>query len=191
MTPRPQARAANAKAFLAFLEGLHPGTTAHLRATLPPEVMEAVEGSARTDWNSLALDGQYVAAIVACLGAEQACAAWRRFAYQEFIRTPAIRAIFDGTRRVFGLSVGALLKVMPLAFHQGFRDFGEMRVTIGERDATAEIAELAPEVVRHGEAYGVLFHGMFLGIYDMVQAEPRLDYRVELEARRLVAHFRW
>jgi hypothetical protein len=88
MSAMPRARAANAEPFLEFLEGFRQGTQADLRARLAPEVMAAVEGAARTDWNSQEADGPFVAAIVGCLGVEQARTAWRRFANKQFIHMP-------------------------------------------------------------------------------------------------------
>jgi hypothetical protein len=190
MNAVPRARAANAKQFLEFLEGFRPGTAVELRSALAPEIMAAVLGSARTDWNGLKVDGPFVTAIVSCLGVDQARTAWRRFADEQFIHMRAIRAIFDGAQRLFGLSVGALVRVAPLAFQQGFRDFGEMRVAVSDRHATIEIA-VVPEVLPHLEAYAVLFHGMFLGMYDIVGVEPELDFQVSGSDRKIVAAFRW
>ncbi len=187
---RPRARAANAKDFLEFLETFRPGATAHLRAALPRQVMEAVEGSARTDWNSLELDGPYVTEIVRWLGADRARAAWRQFTCQRFVFTPAMRSLVDGAMRLFGLSVGSFVRIFPLGFKQGFRDFGDLRLELGANAATVVIADLAPEVVRY-DAYTVLFHGVYLGVYDVARAEPQLEFLPELSARRITARFRW
>ena len=185
---RARARAGNAKDFLAFLEEFQPGTASHLRVTLPREVMNAVEGSARTDWNDIELDAQYVGAIVRWLGAERACDAWRKFTSERFIRAPAIRALAEGAIRVFGLSVPSFVRMVPFAFRQGFRDFADVDVTLGDHQATVTIRHLAPGV---SPEYATLFHGLFLGIYDIAGLAPQLEFRHELAARRIVAQFRW
>ncbi len=185
---RARARAGNAKDFLEFLEQLQPGTAAHLRATLPREVMSAVEGSARTDWNDIELDAQYVTAIVRWLGPERAREAWRKFTSERFIRAPAIRALAEGAIRVFGLSVPSFVRMVPFAFRQGFRDFADVEVTLGERNATVTIRNLAPAV---SPEYATLFHGLFLGIYDIAGVPPQLEFRPALDARRITAQFRW
>lgn len=188
LATRPRARAGNAKDLLAYLEVTEPAAAAHLRRALPRAVLDAVELSARTDWNDLGVDRIYVAEIVRFLGHERARQLWRRFASQRFVRTPAIRALTEGAVRLFGLSVGSLVRVVPLAFQQAFRHAGEVSVTLANREATVVIEHLAPEV---DEAYLVLFHGTFLGIYDLVKAPPQLEFRAEPAARQIVARFRW
>ena len=174
-----------------MLEAFQPGSLDHLRATLPREVLEAVEGSARTDWIPVAMHGPYVAAIVRWLGEERAVQVWRRFASDRLIRSPAVRALAEGAVRVFGLSVRSFVRMVPLAFGQGFRDFGTMRLEHGDGGATLELVDIAPEVLPHFNDYAVLFHGVFLGIYDIVRAEPRLEYRADRAQRRISGHFRW
>ena len=161
---------------------------ARLRRALPRSVLDSVELSARTDWNDLAVDRVYVAGIVSCLGEERARELWRRFTKDRFIAAPAIRALADGAVRIFGLSVGAFVRVIPLAFQQGFREVGTVTVRLDRGEATVAIEQLAPEV---DQSYLVLFHGVFLGIYDIVGASPQLEFRPELDARRIVARFRW
>jgi hypothetical protein len=186
----PRARAANAKDFLAFLEGFRPGTREHLRRALPPEVWEALEATARTDWIPVGLDGPYVTEVVRWLGPEASLAASRAYTSQSLVRSAAMRAIVDGAVRLFGLSVGSLLRIFPVGFQQNYRDFADVQVQRGEGEATVTFSDLAPAVARH-PAYAVLFHGAFVGIYDVVQAEPRLAFRAELDELRIVAHFRW
>jgi hypothetical protein len=186
--PTPRARAGNAKDFLAFLEELQPGTTAHLRGTLPREVMDAVEHSARTEWTPIAIDAQYVDEIVRWLGEDRACDAWRRFTSERFIRAPAIGALAEGTIRLFGLSVSSFIRMIPFAFRQAFRDFAEVDVKLDERSATVVIGHLAPGVTA---SYATLFRGLFLGVYDLAKREPQLELQHEAAARRIVAQFRW
>jgi hypothetical protein len=188
--PMPRARAANAKDFLEFLERFQPGTRAHLRQVLPGEVMEAVEGSARTDWNPIDLDQQYVEAIVRWLRPERARDAWRQFTSERFVRAPAVRSLVEGAVRVFGLSVRSFVRIVPLAFSQGFRDFGTVELQLRDHDADVIISGIAPEV-RAFDAYAVLFHGLFLGVYDVAKTPPRLEYRASREERRITARFAW
>jgi hypothetical protein len=186
--PRPQARAGNAKDFLSFLEEFQPGATAHLRATLPHEVMETVEHSARTEWTPIELDAQYVDEIVRWLGQERACDAWRRFMTERFIRAPAIGALAEGAIRLFGLSVHSFVRMIPFAFRQGFREFAEVEVQLHGDHATVTIRRIAPGVTA---SYATLFRGLFLGIYDLVGREPQLEFQHDAGARRIVAQFRW
>lgn len=186
----PRARAANAKDFLAFLERFRPGTREHLRGALPPEVWEALEATARTDWIPVALDGPYVTEVVRWLGPEASLEASRAYTSQSLVRSAAMQAIVDGAVRLFGLSVGSLLRIFPVGFQQNYRDFADIRVQRGEAEATVTLADLDPAVART-PAYAVLFHGAFIGLYDVVRTEPRLEFLPDLDQRRIVTRFRW
>ncbi len=186
-----RARAANAKDMLAFLEELQPGTTAHMRAALPVGVVEAIEKSARTDWIPVELDGIFATEIMRWLGEDRSREAWRRYASERFIKSPAIRALAEGAVRVFGLSVRSFVRMIPIAFAQGFRECGEVDIHWGDRDATVTLRDIAPEMARH-RAYAVQLEGVFTGIYDLVGVAPQLKVREAFSSdRTLTAFFRW
>ena len=186
----PRARAGNAKDFFEFLETFHPGTQAHLRGALPEAVLNGVVNATRIDWNDVqTIDGPYVTAIVHWLGEERARDAWRVYTSKHFIHTPAIRALAEGASRLFGMSVGSFVRMIPFAFQQGFRGCGEVQVDLGAGEAKVRM-NLVPGFARY-EAYAVLFHGLFLGIYDIVPAEPRLDFQPSLERGHILATFLW
>jgi len=186
----PRYRAGNVLDFLAFLEIAHPGVRAHLRGTLGAEVLEAIEGCARTGWIPIELDGQRVTEIVRYLGHDRAREAWRRFTSSSLIRSPAMRAISDGIVRVFGRSMSTCLKSIPLMFEQSWRDCGRVELEHGRREATVRIVAMPPDLARY-TAYAVLFEGVFLGLYDIMKIEPRLEYRPALASGRIHARFRW
>lgn len=186
----PRARAGNARDFFEFLETFQPGAQGHLRRVLPAAVLAGIEHATRVDWNDVeTIDGPYVTAIVSWLGEERAPAAWREFTSKRFIHTPAIRALAEGAARLFGVSVGSYVRMIPFAFQQGFRDCGSATVTMGEDEATLEMS-LDPAFARF-EAYAALLQGIFLGVFDIAHAEPRLDFRPSLGEGRIVATFRW
>jgi len=184
------ARAGNAKDFYEFLEEFHPGTQDRLRQRLPGSVLERIHDATRIDWNDVeATDGPYVTAIVDCLGAERARQAWRVYTSARFIKTPAIRALAEGAARLFGISVASYVRMIPFAFHQGFRNCGDVVAQLSEREAPVEV-KLTRSFASF-DAYAVLLHGLFLGIFDIAHAEPQLEYRPDLGARRVSARFRW
>jgi len=185
-----KARARNARDFFEFLETLHPGAQAHLREALPSSVLGKVVGATSFDWNDVeTVDGPYVTAIVGWLGDERARTAWRVYGAKHFIRTPAVRALAEGAARLFGLSVGSLVRMIPLAFKQGFRDCGEVKVEVGASEARVQL-HLVESVAAH-EAYAVMFHGLFLAIFDLVACEPSLVFSGDLRTGTLAATFRW
>ena len=188
--PGPRARAGNAKDFFEFLETFQPGTQAHLRRVLPPDVLQGLESATRVDWNDVeTIDGPYVTAIVSWLGDERARDAWREFTVKRFIHTPAIRALAEGAARLFGVSVGSYVRMIPFAFQQGFRNCGTARVDLGPGEATVRMT--FSEGFARFEAYAVLLHGIFLGIFDLARVEARLEFEPSFPERRLVATFRW
>jgi len=190
MDERPRARAGNAKDFFGFLETFHPGVQAHLTSVLPQTVMTGVVNATRIDWNDVeTIDGPYVTAIVHFLGGERAREAWRVYTSTRFIHTPAIRALTEGAARLFGMSVGSFVRMIPFAFQQGFRGCGEAKVDMGANGAHVTM-ELVPGFARF-PAYAVLFHGLFLGIYDILPAAPQLEFQPSLERGRIFASFRW
>jgi hypothetical protein len=190
MNRHPRARAANTKDFLVFLERVRPGAIADLRAAEPPEVFAIIENSARTDWIDIDSNGIHVTEIVRLLGKESARDAWRKYTSDHFIRSPAIRALFDGAVRMFGLSISSVVKRIPHMFEQSYRDCGRMGVAWREGEAVVRLEDIPDELARF-PAYTVLFHGVFLGLYDVVQTPPRLDYAPELASRHIVARFKW
>ena len=128
-------------------------------------------------------------AIVRCLGEDRALNAWSTYTHRHFIYNSVIRALAEEGARLFGLSVGSLVRGVPFAFRQGFRGCGEVQAEVGESDARVEM-NLVQAFARY-EAYALLFHGLFLGIFDIVRAQPRLDYHVDFATGQVVAIFRW
>jgi hypothetical protein len=190
MSGRPRSRASNARSFLELLEELEPGMTERLRAALPPPILQGILDSAATDWLDVEeINGPFVTQIVLELGPERATAAWRRYVAERLAVRPAFRAIVDGAASVFGLGLGAALRVFPIAFQQAYRDCAEVRVTQSAREATI-VLDLAPEFARF-EAYGALLRGVFLGMADLTKAKASLAFEPDFVARRVRARLRW
>ncbi len=152
-------------------------------------MLERIVGGVRTEWIDVEIDAQYVDAILRHLGPEGTKTMARRFLVQSLVKSPMMHGLFNGVRRVFGISVGAFLRVLPSGLQQSYRDAFEMQLERGDREARLIFDDIAPEVLR--AAYPVLWEGIFLGVYNLASAEPRLDYRISRASRRVEAQFRW
>jgi hypothetical protein len=190
MARRPAVRTNNARDYLEFLGRAYPDAHRHVKATVPAAILERIERGVRTDWIPVELDGQYVDAVLGFLGPVAMRTCSREFVVQSLVRSPMMHGLFDGVRRLFGLNVGALLRVLPRGLQQSYQDAFSVEVERGDDQALVVFDDIAPEVLRFG-AYPLLWEGIFLGIYDLARATPRLDFKLLRAARRMEARFRW
>jgi hypothetical protein len=191
MARRPFVRASNARDSLDYIRANHPDLSRHLTEAVPAEVLSQLETSVRTDWIPVAIDSQYVDAVLRYLGPDGTKSLYQAFLVQSLVRSPLMSSLFHGVRRVFGVSVGAFLRVLPSGFGQSYKDAFDIQLERGEREALLVFDDIAPEVLRVRAAYPVIWEGIFLGVYELAGAEPRLEYRIGRAARRMEARFHW
>ncbi len=186
-TRQPGFRVSNAQDFFDFLRRHEPEAADRVLAAIPDAMREFLEHGARTGWIPLELDGAFVDQVVAELGEERAREQWRAFTASQLTKLPMMRALVDGLIRVFGLSVGTFIRLMPHGWKQSYRDMCHLHIDRSSGEARVTLGDFAPGVLDH--RYDVLFHGVFLGLFDLANAEPRLDYSVGSEEIRAV--FSW
>lgn len=185
-------RASNARDFYEFIAKTQPRLHDHLKQQLPPEVLERIEAGVRTDWIPVELDSIYVNTVLDFLGHEKTRDLARRFAVQSLVKSPTMRSLFEGMLRIFGVGIGAFVKIVPNGFRQSYQDAFNLTVERNDPEAKEAVIvfdDIAPEVLR--AAYPVLWEGIFLGLYDMARTEPQLTFRVLRGQRRVEATFRW
>jgi hypothetical protein len=183
-------RVSNANDFFRFLGKNYPEAQRHLLARLPAEVLDAILRAPRTDWIPAELDGQYVDEVFAVLGFDGGRDAYRRFTHESLVHSPTLRSIFDGLTRLFGVSVGTYLRAVPGGFRQSYRDALSVRVQRGDHAGTVFIEDIAVELLRF-RSYPDVWHGTFLGLYDLAHAEPQLELHVDRPGRRVEIALRW
>jgi len=183
-------RTSNARDYLEFLSRAYPEAHRHVKATVPAAILDRIERGVRTDWIPVELDGQYVDAVLGFLGPGAMRTCSREFVVQSLVRSPMMHGLFDGVRRLFGLSVGSLLRVLPSGLQQSYQDAFTVTVERGEKQALVVFDDIAPEVLRFG-AYPLLWEGILLGLYDLARVEPRLDFKLLRGSRRMEARLRW
>jgi hypothetical protein len=187
---RPAVRANNARDYFDFFERAYPALHRHLKETLPPEVLERIEKGLRTDWIPVTLDVQFVDAVVAYLGVEGTKKACRRFVVEALVKSPMMRELFDGVVRLFGVSIGGFLRIVPPALGQSYQDSMTLIVERGKQDTLVIFDDIAPELLR-SPSYGIIWEGIFLGLYDLAKVPPQLDFKISRAQRRMEARFRW
>jgi hypothetical protein len=190
MARQPAMRTSNARDFLEFLGRAYPEVHRQVRDTLPRPILDRIEQGVRTDWIPVELDGQYVDMVLGILGPAGMRTCSREFVVQSLVRSPMMHGLFDGVRRVFGLSVGSLVRVLPRGLQQSYQDAFTVEVERSDQQAVVVFEDIAPEVLRFG-AYPLLWEGIFLGLYDLARAPPRLDFKLLRGARRVEARVRW
>jgi len=183
-------RASNVRDMFRFLERNYPAVGRQLRDRLPANVLDRIDHAARTDWIPVELDGQNVDEVLSAMGPEGMRDAYRRFARESLVSSPTVRSIVDGVVRVFGVSVGTLLRALPGGMRQSYRDAFTLEIQHGQHKALVILDDIAPEVLRF-QGYPLVWEGVFLGIYDLAHAAPQLDFKLVRGARRAEARFRW
>jgi hypothetical protein len=187
---QPAVRVNNARDYLDFFERDNPALYRHLLTTLPPVVIAGMRSNVRTDWIPVEQDGQYVDAVLAFLGPDGTKAASRKFLVESLVKSPMMRGMFDGAVRIFGVSVGGFLRLLPHALAQSYRDSFTISLERGDKQGLLVFDDIAPELLRFS-AYPVIWEGIFLGLYDLAHAKPQLDFALDRVERRMRARFHW
>jgi hypothetical protein len=185
------ARIRNAQDLLVFIEAEHPGAREAILSLVRPELREALETASRTTWIPLEEDANFVDAVIAHFGSRAAEELWLDYAAR-FVKTPLQRALFDGAIRIFGLSVGTFVRIIPRVWSTSYRGAGEVDVSDkGEGWQRLEIRDMHPAMTdRNG--YAILLRGLFRGMYRMAKNdEEDFDMQLDPAARVLSAEFRW
>lgn len=190
MARQPAVRTSNARDFLEFVGRAYPEAHRHVKANLPRPILDCIERGVRTDWIPVELDGQYVDLVLGALGPAGMRTCSREFLVQSLVRSPMMYGLFNGVRRVFGLTVGALTRVLPRGLQQSYQDAFTVEIERSSDHALVVFDDIAPELLRFG-AYPLLWEGIFLGLYDLARTEPRLDFKLLRAARRMEARLGW
>jgi hypothetical protein len=186
----PATRARSAQEVLSSLDEHTPGLSERVRARIPAESLAVIDRTAATGWIPVEHDRWIPQATIEELGEVDAVAYLRSF-LGGHMRTPLLRAILDGAIRMFGMSPGSIVRMLPRAWSLIFRD--QCRVEIEARDAHSArvvLHDVAPEVIEWS-AYPISFRAFMLGIIDLVDAEGEVTMEIDVARRRLVYSMRW
>lgn len=191
MSDEATARIRNAQDLLVFMDDHQPGSAEGVLGLLDPRLRELLETASRTLWIPLADDARFVDATIDFFGHYRAEELWLAYT-SRFVQTPLQRALFDGAIRVFGLSVGTFVRIIPRVWSTSFRGAGRIDVDEhGDAWRRLHLLNMHPAMcVRPG--YVILLRGLFRGMYRLAKCDDEdFDMVFDAEGRELHAEFRW
>lgn len=160
-------RVRNAKALWDFLGKYEEGLRERVRAHAPDGLIDEIESAPRAGWLSLEKDRACVLAIIEALGSREASIAlWRKFAVV-WKDEPLIRPIYEACVRVFGLDVLAFSRIISRFYGTEYRGMGVMEAIRQDDDSMVVIINEMPRPMFEGDAYQIVFLGMFEGMCDV------------------------
>lgn len=174
-----------------FMDEGYPGTRELVLGALSPQLRPVFETAPRTVWIPLEQDAQFVDAIVERLGPGLASELWTGYTAR-FAQTPLMRALFDGATRLFGLSVGSYVRILPRIWTTAYRGAGQLDASeAGDDWRRLHITDMHPAMCER-PGYLILLRAMFEGMYTLANAsEPDFDLRFDAQGRELHVEFRW
>jgi hypothetical protein len=190
MARSPAVAAKNASEFFEFAEHAYPALHRHLARTLSADTLRRITSGSSTEWIPVELDAPYVGGVLQFLGPAETKKAYRRFMAEALIQSPTVRTMFDRASRLFEVSVGAFLRVVPFGMEMSYRDAFTLSVDRKGREAVVTWSDIAPAVLSI-PTYPLIWEGILLGLYDLAHTAPQLVFELDPAARRADARLRW
>lgn len=187
-------RAGTAQDTIEFLDTYRAGLRDEVLARVPPDALEAIQGSGRTAWVPVEHDVMFVNAIVEHLRSAEAVALIRASVGQHF-SGPLLRTLVKGAQRIFGMTPMGLMKMVPRAWPMVYKGFGRPSfVAADDKHAILAINDAHP-LAYTAEGYLASWEGIFAGIVDVgtnhkAQA-VRVNVEIDADAPRFEIHTRW
>lgn len=149
---------------LKALSLLGPDVEREVRARLRPEILAAIEGSARVTWLPLSHDIELSEAVYDVAGGERMFA-FGRDALLDTIEAPLLKPIVDGAVRLFGLTPVRFFKLAPRVWPQLYRGAGELRIDeSGPGEVRIVNVDAPPEMTEAGEGVPLGVAGAFSAV---------------------------
>jgi hypothetical protein len=128
---------------------------------------------------------------LAVLGREDAIRCWRE-SIANLIERPLLRNFVGGVMRLFGGKPGAVIRMIPKGWSQGYRDFCNPRFQrLGDNLAELHFENIAPQTFE-SEGYLYCWYGISMGIFDLEKpSNGRVDFDIDRPGSRAVARFSW
>jgi hypothetical protein len=191
MPRSPAARTSAARDNLAYVDVYRPGTVAKIRAGIPGEVLEVIDGRAGSSWLEFEYDHWLMDGVMQQLGQEEAVRCWHQ-SIGHLIDKPLLRGFVQGGLRMFGARPGKILKLMPRGWTLAYRDFCVPSFElVAEGHAEIRFTDIAPEAFE-SEGYLHCWHGICLGVFDLEKPEAgRVEFQFDRNTREALATFTW
>jgi hypothetical protein len=184
------AKVGNAQDLQVFIAQLHSAERAErVLARLPEGPADLVANAGRTTWIPIEDDACYVDAVVTELGPD-AEELWHAYT-SRFMTRPIVRALIEGATRLFGLSPGTFVRIIPRIWASSFKHAGQVELDRSNPEQyVVTFSDLHPAICAQ-EGYFVMLHGLFRGIYTIAGSTPDFELDLDRHARRLEVQFRW
>jgi hypothetical protein len=191
MSRRPAARASAARDNLNFVEVFRPGALTEIRATIPPDSLDAIDHTLGISWLEFEHDHWLMDGTLALLGREEAVECWRR-SIGHLIEKPLLRDFVEGSLRLFGARPGKLLKMIPKGWTLAYRDFCTPAFELlSDHSAEIRFENIVPEAFA-SEGYLHCWHAICLGVFDLEKPKDgEVDFSIERDHSLATASFRW
>lgn len=161
---------------LSDLRRLPDGLESQVRAAISKGVIDDVESATRIAWLPLEHDLEISDAVERVAGTVRR-REWARTSMLLSMRGPLLEPMWRAALRVFGVSPGALFRVVPTGWAAVYRDVGRVTHEPGTDTAYITVSEL-PDVLVHNEAY---LHGI-CGTFQALLDASRVPGTVEMES---------
>lgn len=191
MQRRPAARASAARDNANFVDVYRPGALAEIRATIPPDSLDAIDRTSGISWLEFEHDHWLMDGTMAVLGREDAVDCWHR-SIGQLIEKPLLRNFTEGSLRLFGAKPGKLLKMLPKAWTLAYRDFCTPTFELlSEHSAEIRFENVAPQAFE-SEGYLHCWHGICLGVFDLEKPKDgAVEFTIERDRSLATARFSW
>jgi len=191
MQRRPAARASAARDNANFVDVYRPGALAEIRATIPPDSLDAIDRTPGISWLEFEHDHWLMDGAMAVLGREDAVDCWRR-SIGQLIEKPLLRNFVEGSLRLFGAKPGKLLKMLPKGWTLAYRDFCTPTFELlSENSAEIRFENVAPQAFE-SEGYLHCWHGICLAVFDLEKPKDgAVEFTIERGRSLATARFRW
>jgi len=184
----PAVRARGVQAAIKWADsfGDEPG---RVSALIDPRVHEHIMSATPTSWIPVELDRFLSQAIVDAHGETGAASCWRQF-MGHYARSPALKGFVATSKRLFGLTPGAVVKAVGKGWTHSYRDFAEVRGELDDHHHGIVHFEQVHSSVFGHEPYAICFRSLIQGACDIV-GEADVQMKRDPEARGWQVHVRW
>jgi len=187
MSP-PMMKARYLKSTVAAVGTLAPAAVQQIRLVAKPTIA-TIEAAAPVEWVSMALDVELTHAVAEVMGRDGVVTV-NRTGLRLAMRTPLLRPIVEGARRLFGFTPAALLHVCPRAYAAVTRNAGQMSVKkLDLRDYLVTFEDL-PELFAADDEYLAGYDGLAQGVVDAFDLEPIVE-NTRIDATRVQYRIQW
>jgi len=175
---------------LAYLERIDPDGAQRMRDRMPQESWTVLSTARKSEWIPLEHDHHLSDGWIPVFGRERAIELIAGSVLDVF-ETPVLKPLIQGAIRLLGATPASLIKIIPRASTQIYRNFHDIRIG-DRRDGFTELhfEEIHPQVLAH-PSYFFVWRGTFEAIFRLCRCEGRAQLDVDEAKRRAKWTLQW